>query len=146
MRFYQDIPIGETDEFGEYEVTREEIIAFGERYDPQPFHVDEDAAKDSVFGELVASGWHTGAITMRLLVEHRDPIATLAGVGLDDLRWHAPLTAGDVLHLRTEVVDKHPAEARDDRGYLTTRVEGFDQDDQLLISYDATALVERRDG
>lgn len=145
MRFYDDLEVGETDEFGAYDVTKDEIVTFAEQYDPQPFHLDEDAAEASVFGELVASGWHTGAICMRLLVDHRESVATLAGIGLDDLRWHAPLTVGDTLQVRTEIVDKRPEEGRDDRGYVTTRLEGYDQHDELLISYDAIALVERRD-
>lgn len=145
MRFYEDLAVGETDEFGAYDVTKEEIIEFGEKYDPQPFHTDEAAAKDSVFGELVASGWQTGSICMRLIADNRDSVATLAGIGLDDLRWHAPLAAGDTLHVRIEVVDKRPEDGRDDRGYVTLSVEGYDQTDELLISYEATTLVERRD-
>ena len=70
MKYYEDIEVGDTDEFGEYHVTKEEIIEFASKYDPQPFHTDEEAAKDSAFGELVASGWHTAAICMRLLVDN----------------------------------------------------------------------------
>lgn len=144
MRFYEDLAVGETEPLGSYRVSKAEILEFASRYDPQPFHLDEEAAEDSIFGELVASGWHTGAICMRLVVENQDPIATLAGVGIDDLRWHAPVTPGDTIHVRAEVVDKRTSDRRDDRGYVTRRIEGFDQDDDRLISYEGTALIERR--
>ncbi|SFS12629.1 Acyl dehydratase [Halomicrobium zhouii] len=145
MRFYEDIEVGETDRVGEYQVTKEEIVEFAEKYDPQPFHTDEEAAQRSIFGELVASGWHTGAICMRLTVERQRDIATLAGIGVDNLRWHAPLTPGDELHLETEVVDKRPSDRRDDRGYVTTRVEGWTGSGEMIISFEGIALVERRD-
>ena len=86
MRYYEDIEIGEVEEHGEYEVTKEEIKEFARKYDPQPFHVDEDAAKDSIFGGLVASGWHTAAIMMRLGVMNRgEESALLGSSGLDEL-------------------------------------------------------------
>ena len=144
MRFYEDLTVGETETFGAYDVTKDEIVEFAEKYDPQPFHLDEAAAEESVFGELVASGWQTAAITMRLMVDERDDVATLAGVGVDDLRWHAPLKPGDTVRLRTEVLDKRSSGSRDDRGYVTTGVEGLTGDDEVIISYEATALVERR--
>ncbi len=146
MKFYEDLDVGEAEEFGEYTVTRDEIVEFAEKYDPQPFHLDEAAAEESVFGELVASGWQTAAITMRLTVDGQDDVATLAGVGVDDMRWHAPVKPGDTLRLRTEIVDKRPSESRDDRGYVTRRVEGLNGDDVVVISYEGTALVRRRDG
>lgn len=145
MKFYEDLDVGEAEEFGEYTVTRDEIVEFAEKYDPQPFHLDEAAAEESVFGELVASGWQTAAITMRLTVDGQDDVATLAGVGVDDMRWHAPVKPGDTLRLRTEIVDKRPSESRDDRGYVTRRVEGLNGDDVVVISYEGTALVRRRD-
>jgi len=145
MRFYEDLAVGETETLGSDRVSKAEILEFASQYDPQPFHLDEEAAEDSIFGELVASGWHTGAICMRLVVENQEPIATLAGVGIDDLRWHAPVTPGDVIHVHAEVVDKRTSDRHDDRGYVTRRVEGFDQDGDRLISYEATALIERRE-
>jgi len=145
MRFYEDLTVGETETLGSYRVSKAEIVEFASQYDPQPFHLDETAAEDSIFGELVASGWHTGAICMRLVVENQEPIATLAGVGIDGLRWHAPVTPGDTIHAHAEVVDKRTSDRRDDRGYVTRRIEGFDQDGERLISYEGTALIERRE-
>ncbi|WP_123538627.1 MaoC family dehydratase [Halosimplex salinum] len=144
MRYFEDIDVGETETVGDYEVTAAEIKEFASRYDPQPFHLDEESAADSVFGELVASGWHVGSICMRLNVDRLDDEAVLAGVGLDDLRWERPVTPGDTLRLRTEVTGKRPSESRDDRGYVTTRMEGRNQDDEVVISFDATALFARR--
>jgi acyl dehydratase len=144
MRFYEDLDVGETDAFGSYQISREEIVEFAEKYDPQPMHLDETVAEDSIFDELIASGWQTAALTMRLTVEHDDEVATLAGVGLDNLRWERPLKPGDTLSLRTEIVDKRLSERHDDRGYVTRRVEGVNQDGDVVISYDGIALVRRR--
>src|SRR5699024_10731141 len=105
----EDIEVGETHTFGERDVIRAEILEFAERYDPQPFHTDESAASDSLFGGLIASGWHTAAMTMELLVTNvfADSAATGA-LGVDELRWPNPVRPGDVLSVRTEVVDTEP--------------------------------------
>lgn len=144
MQFYEDISVGDTRSSDGYRVSKAEIVEFGETYDPQPFHTDEDAAEDTVFGGLVASGWQTAAICMRLHVQSSDDTATQAGLGVDDLRWHRPLRPGDELRLRTEILDKRPSESDPGRGIVTTRHEGLNQDDDLVISYEATAMVQRR--
>ncbi|MFB6222555.1 MAG: MaoC family dehydratase [Haloarcula sp.] len=141
MKFYEDITVGDQREFGEFEITKAEIIDFAEKYDPQPFHLDEEAAADSMFGGLVASGWQTAAICMRLTVENITDVATLGGLGVDNLRWHAPLRPGDTVRLRTEVVDKRISESRDDRGYVTRHVEGLTEDETRIISYDGIEIV-----
>jgi acyl dehydratase len=147
MQHFEDIEVGETREFGEYHVTQEEIVEFAEQYDPQPFHTDPEAAKDSVFGELVASGWHTAAICMRMtvdgLVEDR---AGMGARGVDELRWRQPVRPGDTLHLRTEVIDKRPSESHPDRGYVDTRMEGINQDGDVVISWIGLGMVKRREG
>ena len=100
MQYSEDIEVGDTMEFGEYHVTKEEIIDFAERYDPQVFHTDEAAAKDSAFGELVASGWHTASMCMRMLVD--GPLQERAGMGargVDELRWKRPVRPGDTLYI-----------------------------------------------
>ncbi|WP_256544998.1 MaoC family dehydratase [Halobellus inordinatus] len=144
MRYYEDVEVGSMATFGAYDVTAAEIKEFAEKYDPQPFHTDEEAAADSVFGELVASGWHTMAMCMRLLTEDPDPLAALAGVGADNIRWREPVAPGDRLHLHTEIIDKRPSSEHDDRGYVTTYFEGLNQEDDVVVSYEATALVKRR--
>jgi len=146
MRFYEDISVGDMQNSDEYRISKEEIVEFGEKYDPQPFHIDENAAEDSVFGGLVASGWQTAAICMRLHVESSEDTATQAGLGIDDLRWHRPLRPGDKLRLRTEILDKRTSESDPSRGIVTTGHEGLNQNDDLVVSYEATAMVQRRDG
>jgi len=145
MRYYEDIEVGETREFGEYHVTKEGIIEFAEQYDPQPFHTDEEAAAESAFGGLVASGWHTAAMCMRMLAD--GPIQERAGMGargVDELRWRNPVTPGDTLHLRTEIVDKRVSESDPRRGYVDSYMEGFTQDDEVVISWIGLGMVERR--
>ena len=144
MRFYEDISVGDTRHSDGYRISKDEIIEFGEKYDPQPFHTDEAAAEDTVFGGLVASGWQTAAICMRLHVETSRDTATQAGLGVDDLRWHRPLRPDDVLRLRTEILDKRTSEGDPNRGIVTIGYEGLNQDDELVISYEATAMVRRR--
>ncbi|WP_254524145.1 MaoC family dehydratase [Natrinema caseinilyticum] len=145
MRYYEDIEVGETREFGEYHVTKEEIIEFAERYDPQPFHVDEDAAAESAFGELVASGWHTASICMRMLVD--GPIqerASMGARGVDELRWKQPVKPGDTLSIRTEVLDKRVSESDPRRGYVDSRLEGITQDGDVVISWIGLGMIARR--
>ena len=145
MRYYEDIEIGDTDEFGEYHVTKDEILEFAEQYDPQPFHTDEAAAEESAFGQLVASGWHTASICMRLLVDGpvRDR-ASMGARGVDELRWNQPVTPGDTLSIRTEVLEKRVSESDPTRGYVNTKLEGVNQDGDVVISWIGLEMVERR--
>jgi len=146
MKYYEDIAVGDTEEFGEYHVTKEEIIEFASQYDPQPFHTDEEAAKESAFGELVASGWHTAAICMRLLVDNMmDKRASMGARGVDELRWKQPVRPGDTLHLRTEVVDKRRSESDPGRGYVDNKMEGLNQNDEVVISWVGLGMVAVRD-
>ena len=145
MHYYEDIEIGDTEEFGEYHVTKDEILTFAEQYDPQPFHTDEAAAEDSAFGQLVASGWHTASICMRLLVD--GPIqdrASMGARGVDELRWHQPVTPGDTLSIRTEVLEKRVSESDRTRGYVDTKLEGINQDGDVVISWIGLEMVARR--
>ncbi|WP_159903402.1 MaoC family dehydratase [Salinirussus salinus] len=146
MKYYEDIEVGDTEEFGEYHVTKEEIIEFASQYDPQPFHTDEEAAKESAFGELVASGWHTAAICMRLLVDNMmDKRASMGARGVDELRWRQPVRPGDTIHLRTEVVDKRRSESDPGRGYVDNKMEGLNQDGEVVISWVGLGMVAVRD-
>lgn len=140
--YYEDIEIGATREFGSYTVEKEEIISFAEQYDPQPFHVDESAAEDSIFGELVASGWHTAAMTMRMLVDHRlEDDRSMGAVGVDELRWKQPVRPGETLSVRTEVVDKEPWD--DDLGLVCSRTTVF-ADEREVMSMTGNVLYQRR--
>ncbi|MFU8869839.1 MaoC family dehydratase [Natronococcus sp.] len=149
MRYFEDIEVGETREFGEYEVSEDEVVEFAEQYDPQPFHVDREVAEESMFGELVASGWHTAAMSMRMLVEgpeDEDDWASMGSPGVDELRWHQPVKPGDTLSVRTEVLEKRPSDSRDDRGYVKSRLETYNGDDELVMSWVGNTIFERRGG
>jgi acyl dehydratase len=144
--YFEDITVGEHYETGEYTVTKEEIISFAEQFDPQPFHIDEAAAEESIFGGLVASGLHTLCLSVRLFitdfVNTENGLANMGGLGMDDLRWHEPVRPNDTLHVEVEVADKTPSESHDDRGYVefTRRV----YTDQEVMSIRSHNIVERR--
>ena len=142
-RYFEDIEVGETDSFGHYVVEREEMQSFARKYDPQPFHLDEEAAAESMFGELVASGWYTGAVTMRMLVENyfADSRA-LGAVGVDELRFRAPVRAGDELSVDTEVLATEPWD--DERGLVESRVTTSTSDGTTVLSMIGKVLWERR--
>jgi acyl dehydratase len=132
MRFFDDIDVGEVSRFGAYEVTEEEVVSFGEQYDPQPFHLDREAAADSMWGGLIASGWHTAAATMRMIVEgFLEDVAAVGGKGADDLRWRRPVRPGQTLTVRATVVAKELE--REERGLVSVRVETLDADTEQVV-------------
>jgi acyl dehydratase len=140
---YDAVEIGETDSFGSYEVTREEILSFGKQYDPQPFHTDPEAARESMFGELVASGWHTAAMTMRMLVDnYLLESGAMGSPGLEELRWRVPVRPGDVLSVETEVVDKEPWD--DDRGVVWTDTQTVNDEGETVMEMTSMVLFPRR--
>lgn len=141
-RYFEDIAVGETESFGHYEIDREEMTDFAAKYDPQPFHLDEAAAADSMFGGLVASGWHTAAVTMRMLVDNyfADSRA-LGAVGVDELRFPAPVRPGDELSVETEVLATEPWD--DDRGLVESQVETSTADGRTVLTMIGKVLWER---
>jgi len=142
MEYFEDLTIGERDEFGSYEVTEEEIISFAEQYDPQEFHVDPEAAAASPFGGLAASGWHTASMTMRLIVENAlEDGATRGALGVDELRWRRPVRPGDELSVRTEIVDTE--EWDDDHGLVSVQIT-TEADGDVVLTMVALVLYERR--
>lgn len=146
MRYFEDIEVGTTRAFGDYHVTKEEIVEFAEQYDPQPFHTDEDAATESAFGELVASGWHTAAISMRMLVDnYLRENAGMGGRGADELRWRRPVRPGDTLSVRATVAGKRRSESDPRRGYVENDIEVVNQNDEIVLSYTVTGMIERRE-
>ncbi|GAA1750071.1 MULTISPECIES: MaoC family dehydratase [Streptomonospora] len=127
-RYLEDYAVGEVVDCGRTAVAQDEVVEFASRYDPQPFHVDPAAAEDGPFGGLIASGWHTAALMMRLYVDaYLSPLASLGGPGVDELRWTAPVRPGDTLSMRAEVLESRPSSSKPDRGLLRTRVELFNQ-------------------
>jgi acyl dehydratase len=139
---YEEVTLGEVREFGEYEVTRAGIIEFAEQFDPQAFHVDEDAARESIFGGLVASGWHTASMTMRIIVDnYLSETGAVGSPGVDELRWPAPVRPGDVLRVRSEPVDRDPWD--EGLGAVTVETTTLTDADEAVQTMDATILFPR---
>jgi acyl dehydratase len=146
MRYFEDIEVGATARFGAYQVTREEVVAFAERYDPQPFHLSDEAAAETYFGRLSASGWHTCAMTMRMIVDNLKATqqAGLGSPGIDELRWLKPVYPGDVLRCESEVLDKRPSRSRPDMGSYRSRMTVFNQHDEPVMTFVSTGLIRTR--
>jgi acyl dehydratase len=146
-RYFEDYVPGSAYEYGEVSVTEQEIREFAERFDPQPIHTDPEFAAAGPFGGLIASGWHTAGVMMRLIADHYlSRVASLASPGVDELRWPAPLRPGDKVRLRVTVVEARPSRSKPDRGLVRTRAELLNQDDQVVLQLVAMNLVRRRDG
>ena len=146
-RFFEDYRVGATYEFGTIAVEEDEVIAFARRYDPQPFHVDAVAARGSSFGGLIASGWHTASLMMRLYVEHYlSPASSLVSPGLDELRWLKPVRPGDTLAVRVTVLEANRSRSRPDRGVVRSFVEVLNQHGEAVLSVKALNLVRCRAG
>ena len=145
-RYYEDLEAGDTYALeGRYEVDREEITAFAEQYDPQPFHLEEAAAADSVFGGLIASGWHTAAMCMRLVVEDfLDPETSMGASGVEELAWIEPVRPGDTLRVEIEVLETRPSESRPEMGHVRMKLTGYNQDDDAVIEWVSDGMVRRR--
>jgi acyl dehydratase len=142
-RYFEDISTGEAYTFGPQELTKQDIIAFAEQYDPQPFHVDETAASESFFGELIASGWHTASVCMRLFVDGLlSDVAVVGALGVDELRWRKPVHAGDELRVAVEVSETEPWD--DAKGRVEFDIVGRNQDREVVHSRTDLVLIERR--
>lgn len=147
MQFFEDIQVGSSHSFGQYEVTREDVTDFARRFDPQPFHLDDAAAAKTHFGRLSASGWHTCAMTMAMLVENmkKHQQAGLGSPGVDNLRWVRPVYPGDVLRCETEVIEKRQSQSRPEMGIFKTRIRTFNQNDELVLEMVSKGLIRVRD-
>jgi acyl dehydratase len=143
--YFEDVEVGQTHRFGRYEVTRDEILEYARQFDPQPFHVDEEAAKRSMFGGLIASGWHTGAMFIRMICDHAIPgSATTGALGFDDLRWLRPVRPGDVLSVETVVKEKVESRSRRDVGTVKIESRVLDQHGQAVMALTSLVLYRRR--
>ncbi|TCD05148.1 MaoC family dehydratase [Erythrobacteraceae bacterium CFH 75059] len=147
MQHYEDIEVGSRDRFGSYAVTRDEVIAFATAYDPQPFHLDDEAAAATHFGRLSASGWHTCAMTMRMLVERMADRqqAGLGSPGVEQLRWLKPVYPGDTLRCESEVLDKRRSQSRPDMGLYRSRLSVLNQNGETVMEMVSTGLIRVRD-
>src|ERR1700730_594906 len=156
MRYFEDIAVGERIELGRHTFAAEEIKAFALRYDPQPFHVNEAAAQRSHYGRLIASGWHTGAVFMRLNIEHRqretqamrsrgEPVAVLGpSPGFRELKWLKPVYVGDTINYAAEVIETRRSKSRPGWGLVTSRASGSNQDGEPVLSLVGTLFVQCR--
>jgi len=144
-RWFDDFAVGERFEFGAYTVSADEIVDFARKYDPQPFHLDPGAGVRSHFGGLVASGWNTSAVLMRLLCDHFIPPASSMGSpGVDEVRWLKPVRPGDTLHARSEIVECRPSQSKPDRGVLRARHELVNQYGEVVMSMVGMGMYLRR--
>jgi acyl dehydratase len=146
-RYFEDYPPGASYEF-EATVTVDEaqILEFAAEFDPQSIHIDPVAAKDGPFQGLIASGWHTAGLMMRLFADHYlSKVASLGGPGIDELRWVRPVRPGDVLRLRATVLDTRRSQSKPDRGLVRTQVEVLNQEDAIVLSLVALNFLSVRD-
>ena len=144
-RYLEDFEAGQTFRSGRMRVDVDRIKSFAAEFDPQPFHLDERAASDSIFGGLAASGWHTAAITMRLLVESDlAPAGGIVGAGFDELRWPRPVRPGHELHVESEVLEVRPSKSRPEQGLVKLRTTTLNQDEQVVQISVGNLVVPRR--
>lgn len=145
MRYFEDLKPGDKFNTAEYEVTAEEIIRYGKQYDPQPFHTDPVAARSTLFGQLVASGWLTASVSMRLMVLGEMELdGGVIGQGVETIRWPRPVLPGDRLRVVSEVLELRPTPARPDRGQVVIRCQTCNQADKVVQDMTATLVVARR--
>jgi len=156
VKFFEDTQVGDTFELSRHTFAAEEIKAFAQRFDPQPFHLDEEAAAQSHFGALCASGWHTASIWMRMLVEAKrraseemtargEPVAMMGpALGFRDLKWMKPVYVGDTIAYRSEVVDKRTSNSRPTLGLVMIETTGVNQNGEKVISFVSTTFVQRK--
>ena len=143
--YWEDMQVGHVQQLGTLSPTREEIIAFATQFDPQPFHLDEEAAKASVFGGLCASGWHTCAMAMRLMVTNfLQASSSLGSPGLENIQWPKPVFPGDVLRLQSTVLQTRPMNSRPHVGLVRTHWEMFNQDGDKVLNMDGWGMFGRR--
>lgn len=148
MKYYEDLVVGTvTRSSRSYTVTREEVIEFASKYDPQPFHLDDEAAAKTFFGRLSASGWHTAAMVMRLMVDtwkDLEPTAGLGSPGIDELRWVKPVFPGDELRVEMELVSKRRMSSRPDMGISKSKQTVYNQQDEVVLTMLSNGLIQVR--
>jgi len=145
MRYFDDLKAGDRFESATFSVTADAIVEFGRQWDPQSFHIDPALTKQTMFGGLIASGWHTAAITMRLFVQTLDFAEGAIGLGVDELRWPTPVRPGDVLRVETEIVDSRPSRSKPSHGIIRLRNTTRNQRNEVVQTMFASALVPKRE-
>ena len=145
MRYFEDFAPGQVIELGRHTITKDEILAFAKQFDPQVFHLDEEGARQTIFGGLIASGWHTGSLMMRLLYEGlvKDMIS-LGSPGVDELRWVKPVRPGDTLSMRMTITECIPSRSKPDRGIVKSTMELRNQHGEVVVSSKGNSMFGRR--
>jgi acyl dehydratase len=147
MRYFEDFPVGEVATFGNKTVTAEEIVAFARDWDPQPFHLDAEAAKDSQIGELIASGWHTGAMLMRMMCDaYLLDSASEGAPGIDEMRWLKPVRPGDVLSVRRTTLHARVSRSRPSIGIIDFQFDVLNQHGETALMLRSASFMRRREG
>jgi acyl dehydratase len=146
MIYFEDLEIGAETYFGSYEVTREEVLEFARKYDPQPFHLSDEEAAKTHFGRIAASGWHTCAMTMAVIARYvvAEEQAGLGSPGIDELRWRRPVFPGDTLHVRGIIADKTPSRSKPEMGSFRSDMAVTNQDGQPVLTFTSIVLIRRR--
>ena len=146
QRYFEDYTAGHVYELGTVTVSEAEIIDFARQFDPQYFHIDPEKAKSSRFGGIIASGWHTIGVTMRLYVDHfLSHVASLASPGIDEIRWPNPVRPGDILKVRVSVLEARPSGSKPDRGVVRAKIEAINQRNEQVLSMIGISILGRRE-
>jgi acyl dehydratase len=144
-RYFEDYAPGDVHDLGTVTVTEEEIIEFARQFDPQYFHIDPEKARQSRFGGVIASGWHTASLVMRLYVDrYLSHVASLASPGVDELRWPNPVRPGDTLRVRVTILEARPSRSKPDRGVVHAKIEATNQKDEPVITMVGISIIGRR--
>ncbi|MES2257619.1 MAG: MaoC family dehydratase [Pseudomonadota bacterium] len=143
--YFEDFVEGQEIELGSRQVTEQEIIEFATQFDPQPFHVDHDAAAQSIFGGVIASGWHTCSLMMRIVVDNLlSDSSSMGSPGLDSVRWLKPVRAGDTLHVSYFTKEVRPSSSKPDRGVVVSVWKGINQHGELVVTVEGMGMFGRR--
>ena len=144
-RWFEDYVPGAVHDLGSGVVDEQEVIAFARQLDPQPFHLDKERAEESVFGGLIASGWHTACMAMRLIVDHYLSEASSEGSpGIDELRWLRPVRPGDQLTVRITILDARRSRSRPERGIVRSQIDTLNQDGEVVMHLTSTIFIRCR--
>jgi len=146
LQYFEDLVVGQATHFGSYEVTREEVIEFARKYDPQPFHLSDEAAAKTHFGRLAASGWHTCAMAMAVIARHvvDNEQAGLGSPGVDELRWLKPVYPGDTLSVSSTLIEATPSRSKPDIGSFRSETTVTNQDEVPVLRFTSIILIRRR--
>ena len=146
MIYFEDLEVGAETYFGSYDVTREEVIDFARKYDPQPCHLSDEEAAKTHFGRIAASGWHTCAMTMAVIARYvvKDEQAGIGSPGVDELRWLKPVYPGDTLHVRGKIIETRPSRSKPEIGSFRTETIVTNQDDDPVMRFTSIVLMRRR--